>query len=498
MSAANRPDDDSIDFDPASSGPITKPMTQRGGSSASWPEYTEVDPDSDYMEVDSLDVSLGSVTPTTPGMPLRLETHAHEEASPHTIRSGSWTAPPIAPAPVLVIPAAPPAPPTPPPATAPATPFVAKSEQQGLVAASSDKNENEKNEKKTLLEPAIARRKVAQSTVMEPAIAKKRPSPPPLPELAETFDDGRPRRNVAPTVIDRPLTPSASAPAPTVDDHTVILPPAPGRGASPSSTPPSPSSRERQIAHAERLAGLHWEDVAHARLSSSPPPNVTVLLRRSDIQAASPSSPPVLPGANANAFDVELVENVSQPTRYRDAIQLGDGHAMLVMTDFGAAPVSSELVDRLRRVVRNAAGRGDSPGEILRILNREVEEVGLTATALCVKIDLVDQVAVVASAGANAPFVLRGSDTERMVRAAGDATVGLGLVHSAQFTERSVHFEAGDMLLVASHASCVALERLFSQPALLTSLKSMRSVDWQRPCVPPGSSLLSLVLRASR
>lgn len=183
--------------------------------------------------------------------------------------------------------------------------------------------------------------------------------------------------------------------------------------------------------------------------------------------------------------------------RYRDAIQLGDGHAMLVMTDFGAAPVSSELIDRLRRVVRNAAGRGDSPGEILRILNREVEEVGLTATALCVKIDLVDQVAVVASAGANAPFVLRGSDTERMVRAAGDgATVGLGLVHSAQFTERSVHFEAGDMLLVASHASCVALERLFSQPALLAPLKAMRSVDWQRPCVPPGSSLLSLVLRA--
>lgn len=492
MSAANRPDDDSIDFDPASSGPITKPMTQRGGSSASWPEYTEVDSDADYTQVDSLEVSLGSVTPTTPGMPLRVES-AHEEASPHTIRSGSWTAPPIAPAPVLVIPAVPPAPPTPPPATAPATPFIAKSEPLQERPSTV--------ENATTLEPAIARRKVAQPTVMEPAIAKKRRSPPPLPDLAETVDDLRPRRNVAPTVIDRPLAPSTIAPAPTVDDHTVILPPAPARGASPSSTPPSPSSQERQIAHAERLAGLHWEDVAHARLSSSPPPNVTVLLRRADIQAAapaSPSSPPPAPAnANTNPFDVELVENVSQPMRYRDAIQLGDGHAMLVMTDFGAAPVSSELIDRLRRVVRNAAGRGDSPGEILRILNREVEEVGLTATALCVKIDLVDQVAVVASAGANAPFVLRGSDTERMVRAAGDgATVGLGLVHSAQFTERSVHFEAGDMLLVASHASCVALERLFSQPALLAPLKAMRSVDWQRPCVPPGSSLLSLVLRA--
>jgi hypothetical protein len=193
-------------------------------------------------------------------------------------------------------------------------------------------------------------------------------------------------------------------------------------------------------------------------------------------------------------FEVEVVEDAAAvTTRYRDAVRLVDEQALLVMTDFaGQVRLTSELTGRWKAAVRKAGAKGKGPDAVLQILNRELFEATFQATATCARLDVKERLVHVACAGTAPPFILRTGN--RMVRVQATPTVALGRVRAAQFTERSLHFDRGDTLLVPSAAFVTPLEAIFSQPFTLNNL---RAAEWlrQHRVQPQGASLLCLVLR---
>jgi len=193
-------------------------------------------------------------------------------------------------------------------------------------------------------------------------------------------------------------------------------------------------------------------------------------------------------------FEVEVVEDAAAGAlRYRDAVRLVDEQALLIMTDFaGQQALTSELTTRWKSVVRKAGAKGKTPDAVLEILNHELFEAKLQATATCARLNVRERLVAVACAGTAPPFIVRAGN--RVVRVQATPTVGLGRVRAAQFTERSLHFDRGDTLLVPSAGFVPPLEAIFSQPFTLNNL---RAAEWlrQNRVQPPGASLLCLVLR---
>jgi hypothetical protein len=221
-----------------------------------------------------------------------------------------------------------------------------------------------------------------------------------------------------------------------------------------------------------------------AALAATARPNNTIVLR------------PLL-AASTGPFDVEVIENVPAHTRYRDAVRLGDHDALLIMTDFVGSPaLTPAQLSRWKRVVRQAGSRGDSPDAVLQILNRELAEVGMQATATCARLDAREKLINVACAGTEPPFVLR-SD-RRMVRVQTTSpSVALGRLVSAQFAERSLHFDRGDTLLMSSAVWVSGLETLFAQEPIVIDTTKIRASEWLREqwTQPAGGALLCLTLR---
>lgn len=194
-------------------------------------------------------------------------------------------------------------------------------------------------------------------------------------------------------------------------------------------------------------------------------------------------------------FEVEVVEDPAvSAIRYRDAVRLMDEQALLVMTDFaGNETIAPELVSQWKAAVRKAGSKGKGPDEVLRILNKELTEANLQATATCARLNVRERLIAIACAGTAPPFVLRAGN--RVARVQATPTVALGRVRAAQFQERTMHFDRGDTLLLPSAAFFPPLDALLSQPFQLNP--NMRVAEWIRHhrIHPPGGSLLCLSLR---
>jgi hypothetical protein len=193
-------------------------------------------------------------------------------------------------------------------------------------------------------------------------------------------------------------------------------------------------------------------------------------------------------------FDVEVIEDAgAAPARYRDAVRLADGDALLVMTDLadGATPDPTALA-RWKERARQAGAKGKGPDAVLKLMNQELFEAGLQAVATCARLHAQERLVKVACAGTAPPFVVRSG--LRIARAQAMPTVALGRVRNAQYAERSLHFDRGDTLLIPSVSWMASLEPLLAGPAVVSDLPIG---EWLRARVekPPGGSLLCLSMR---
>lgn len=196
-------------------------------------------------------------------------------------------------------------------------------------------------------------------------------------------------------------------------------------------------------------------------------------------------------GAIEPSFEVEIVESVvgAQPTRYRDAARLGTDCVLLVMTDIvGSKALAPAMIASLKTAVRSAGARGIGPDGVLQVLNQQLFEAGVHVAASCARLDVRERVLAVACAAAPPPWVIRGG--QRAVRVQSAKSVELGRIRGANFSERRLHFEKGDALLLASTAWAAPLERTLSAgvpgPA--------RPAQWLRidPAQPQGGCVLCL------
>jgi hypothetical protein len=162
---------------------------------------------------------------------------------------------------------------------------------------------------------------------------------------------------------------------------------------------------------------------------------------------ASPAMSAQVPGGAS--FHVEVVEPATASTRYRDAFRVADGSAYAVMMDpVGAETLAADTVLRWKTSVRSASACALAPDAILRSLNQELLGADLLATACCARFDGTESLLAIACAGAPPPWILRKS--QRAVQAQASASIALGRLRTAQFVSRTVHFERGDTLLLAS------------------------------------------------
>ena len=192
-------------------------------------------------------------------------------------------------------------------------------------------------------------------------------------------------------------------------------------------------------------------------------------------------------------FQVEVLEQVTQhQVRYRDAVRLADS-ALLVMTDFiGGRPLPAAMLAEWKAVMREAGTQGLGPDAVLQELNDELFKVGLQARASCARLDASEHLLAVSCAGASPPWILRAGPDPRVVRVQVTPSVELGRVRAAQFSPRTLHFDRGDALLLASDIWTPALEQLLAQrpPA------GVAVGEWLRAQPrPPGGSLISLTMQ---
>lgn len=194
------------------------------------------------------------------------------------------------------------------------------------------------------------------------------------------------------------------------------------------------------------------------------------------------------------AFAIELVEDRSglgAQRAHRDAVRLADGSALLVVVDLlEDAPLERGAVGRWKTALREAGCRSLGPDEVLRILNREVHDAGQRAMASCARLNPLARLLDVACAGAPEPWILRGC--RRVVRVNAPPSVELGAIKGAQYSLRTISFERGDALLLASSAWAELLE-----PLLADDLReTIAPGQWlrARPSQPAGGSVLCLTL----
>jgi hypothetical protein len=192
------------------------------------------------------------------------------------------------------------------------------------------------------------------------------------------------------------------------------------------------------------------------------------------------------------SFEVEVVEESGAGRiRYRDAVRLGDGDALLVMTDgVDGGALEASITKTWKERVRAEASRGKGPEVLLQLLNETAFAAGVMVVAACARLDARERFVKIACAGAPAPFILRAD--ARVTRPQTTSTIPLGRVRSAKFFERALQLGPGDTLLVPSVGwSPVvegALAGLTERPASVA--------DWLRAhgTHPIGGSLLCLAL----
>jgi hypothetical protein len=115
----------------------------------------------------------------------------------------------------------------------------------------------------------------------------------------------------------------------------------------------------------------------------------------------------------------------------------------------------------------------------------------LQATASCARVDAGDRILAVSCAGAQPPWIVR--STMKVVRVQTTASVGLGTLKGAQFAARTLHFDRGDALLLASSAWTPVLEQTLENNVPPVA----RLAEWLRghPSKPPGGCALTLTMR---
>ena len=211
---------------------------------------------------------------------------------------------------------------------------------------------------------------------------------------------------------------------------------------------------------------------------------------------ANGEGPVAVPTSNVveSSFHVQVVEDLAAPTaalRYRDAVRLVDGSALVLMTDIMGEPaLPPEAIAQWKTAVRAAGSRGLGPDAVLQVLNTEMFAAGLQATACCGWLDPRERLLAISCAGMPPPWIIRSS--RKVIRVQATASVGLGTVKSAQWSARTLHFERGDTLLLPSTAWSTALEQ-----TLEGNLPDMsRLPAWLRghPAQPPRSSAICLTM----
>ncbi len=267
-----------------------------------------------------------------------------------------------------------------------------------------------------------------------------------------------------------PLTPPTAA-------GTVLMPP----------LAPAATTLMAPLASASTRPTIAGREAATASRAVAPTVSMAPMLDVIDHEAD------ITIPTNTVSFEVEVVEDrtSSSRMRYRDAVRLPDEQVLLIMTDFAGNPVlSSALLSRWKDVVRKAGARGKGPDAVLQAMNAVLAEADLQATASCARLDVRERFIAVACAGAAPPFVLRSGN--RVVRVHAAPSVALGRVRAAQFVERCLHFDRGDMLLLPSACWMGPLEGLLDPPPP----PNFRVPEWlrQKRVQPVGGSLLRLAL----
>ncbi|MBL8719288.1 MAG: FHA domain-containing protein [Myxococcales bacterium] len=198
-----------------------------------------------------------------------------------------------------------------------------------------------------------------------------------------------------------------------------------------------------------RIATLFGAQLAPARpaiLTSSPPraPSLTPQRQRTPVALLEPER--------------EVGAQVSASGTFLDGVQLGDIGLMLLVGRSLDLTRTRDVMKIERKITRDVARENGSPSALLSALNKALARYSLTATVTCLRLDHASRWLSYGMAGEAPPFVVRDGRASRLP--AGPATVELGRIALAGFSEQHVELGHGELALAASRE----LDGVLAQP----------------------------------
>jgi serine phosphatase RsbU (regulator of sigma subunit) len=165
----------------------------------------------------------------------------------------------------------------------------------------------------------------------------------------------------------------------------------------------------------------------------------------SDAPGLFPDRLPTVPGVELAATHLPGAEACGD---WYDAIALPDGTITLAIADVaGRGPPAGVLAARLRAGLREHAGAGAGPGEVVGHVNRLVDDVGTEMSTLMV-LSFSPVTGELRGSNAGAPPALIRRTGGRVERWDAARSVPLGVGRPGPYPEDTVHLSPGDAVLM--------------------------------------------------